>query len=153
MSSDNGHHPSPVVSTLRPHKLPHERFGKTTKVEITCCVTGGVQEGYITANTDESGVLREVFLEGFGKEGSMLDGWVHLSAILLSGILQHDADFSHLVKKLVGMRFEPRGKTNHPDIPECDSVPDFVVRWLALEFGSDELRADMARIDSEMVSG
>lgn len=146
MSSSNGHHP---VHTGR-RKMPRERAGKTTKVEITCAITGSVHEGYITANTDDEGVLREVFLEGFGKEGSTTDGWVHFSAILFSGLLQHEADFPHLVKKLAGMKFEPFGFTSHPQVRWCTSVPDFIVRWLALEFGSDELRAELALSYVEM---
>jgi hypothetical protein len=32
------------------------------------------------------------------------------------------------------MRFEPYGATNNPDIPEADSIIDYVARFLELHF-------------------
>lgn len=110
------------------------REGVTTKVEITSATTGEVQEGYITAN-EVDGKLFEVFLTGFGKAGSTLEGWVQLSAVLLSLAIQSGAELSELVSMIEDMKFDPYGMTNHPDIPECSSVPDLVMKWLALKFG------------------
>jgi ribonucleoside-diphosphate reductase alpha chain len=32
------------------------------------------------------------------------------------------------------MRFEPSGWTGNPDIPNAKSVPDYIFRWLGMEF-------------------
>jgi ribonucleoside-diphosphate reductase alpha chain len=47
-----------------------------------------------------------------------------------------------LVRKLAHLRFEPAGATNNPKIRFAKSIPDYVARWLALEFlTEDERRA------------
>jgi len=47
-----------------------------------------------------------------------------------------------LVRKLAHLRFEPAGATNNPRIRFAKSIPDYVARWLALEFlTEDERRA------------
>lgn len=119
-------------------RMPRDRSGMTCKVEIQS-PTGSHIEGYITANVGEDGRVGEIFLTGWGKEGSTMDGWVQLAAMLFSVSLQYGTDFEVLVRKLATTKFEPYGRTNHPAIPWCNSVPDFIVRWLAVNYGSDEL--------------
>ena len=47
-----------------------------------------------------------------------------------------------LVRKLAHLRFEPAGATNNPKIRFAKSIPDYVARWLAIEFlTEDERRA------------
>jgi hypothetical protein len=85
--------------------MPRERHGITHKVEIRDETHGGTVEGYITGNLDRFEVLGEVFLHGFGKEGSTLDGWTQLAAILLSLGLQAGVDFEGLATRVGQMRF------------------------------------------------
>lgn len=129
-------------------RLREERGGLVTKLEIY--TPTGTFEGYVIANTDEAGALREVFLKGFGAEGSTLDGWVQVVAVLFSMALQHEAELSAILRKLAHMRFEPYGPTNDPAIPYCLSVPDYVARWLALHFGTDELHRNLAEIHERL---
>jgi hypothetical protein len=129
-------------------RLEPDRSGITHKVEIDG--PGGKVEGYIIANRHGDGSLGEVFLQGFGKQGSTLDGWVQLSAMLFSVALQYGAEFPMLARKISYVKFEPYGKTNNPLIPECRSVPDYIVRWLALEFGSAQLNVELERIHKQL---
>lgn len=131
-------------------RMPRERSGKTHKVEIYDEVYGGVQEGYIIANVQADGTLGEVFLQGFGKEGSTLEGWIQVVAILMSTAIQYGAESAVLFRKLRYTSFPPYGKTDNPQIPYCRSVPDYVVHWLALTFGDGALKRDMLRIDKEL---
>lgn len=131
-------------------RMPIDRHGITHKVEIHDEIHGGVQEGYITANCQDDGTLGEVFLQGFGKSGSTLEGWVQLCALLLSTALQYGAEFPVLARKVSHMKFPPHGKTDNPDIPYCRSVPDYLMHWLVLRFGDDELGAELRKIDQEL---
>lgn len=131
-------------------RMPVERQGLTHKVEIQDTATGRWQEGYITANVNEDGELGEVFLAGFGKAGSTLEGWTQVAAVLFSIAIQYGAELPMLARKLAHMNFPPNGPTNNPEIPHCRSVPDYVLHWLALRFGDDDLRADLVRIDKEL---
>jgi ribonucleoside-diphosphate reductase alpha chain len=124
-------------------RMPRDRSGMTVKVEITSPIDGQTTEGYITANANPDGSLGEIFLTGFGKAGSTLEGWVQFAAMLFSIALQYGAEFPMLARKISVTKFEPYGSTNHPDIPWCNSVPDFIVRWLALRFGDDMLNDDL----------
>ena len=38
------------------------------------------------------------------------------------------------MRKFAYMRFEPRGATDNPEIPQAHSIPDYVARWLASRF-------------------
>lgn len=138
-----------VVGPYR-HRMPRDRAGINHKVEILDETHGGMLEGYIIGNLHEDGSLGEVFLQGFGKEGSTLDGWVQFSAILFSIALQYGAEFAMLARKTAHMKFEPYGKTTNPEIPYCRSVPDYLVRWLALRFGDDKLRAELDEIHKKL---
>ena len=54
--------------------------------------------------------------------------------------LQHGVPLKDLVRKLAHMRFEPAGATNNPKIRFAKSIPDYVARWLAEEFLTEEDR-------------
>lgn len=134
----------------RRRKMPDDRAGRTHKIEIRDETDGTLYEGYVTANLHEDGTLGEIFLHGFGKEGSTLEGWTQVAAILFSIALQYDAEFPMLARKLAHMKFPPYGYTSERGIPWCSSVPDYIVRWLALEFGGVELNEELARIAKEL---
>lgn len=131
-------------------KMPTDRAGTTHKIEITDATDGTRYEGYVVANTHDDGTLGEVFIHGFGKEGSTLLGWTQVAALLFSIALQYQAEFPMLARKLAHMKFPPYGRTSNPRIPWCSSVPDYIVRWLALQFGTAELNAELAQIAKEV---
>ena len=74
------------------------------------------------------------------KEGSTVNGLMDSLGISMSMALQHGVPLKDLVRKLAHLRFEPAGMTNNPRIRFARSIPDYVARWLALEFLSEEDR-------------
>lgn len=129
-------------------RMPVDRSGVTIKFNIAG------QEGYIVVNgfpaEGEEPELGELFLHDIGKPGSTLAGFADAFAICFSIALQHGASFEMLARKLAHMKFEPRGKTDDPDVPFAESIPDFIVRKTACHFGGSELQADLERIAAEM---
>lgn len=92
-------------------------------------------EGYISAGYyPDTGDVGEIFLTGVGKEGTFLQGMMNLGAIAVSVGLQYGVPLQVYVDKFVGMDFEPRGKTQNPEIPEATSLPDYIFRWLSSKF-------------------
>jgi hypothetical protein len=103
-----------------------ERRGVTHKIEIMDFSHGGVVEGYVTGNLSQDGRMLEVFLHGFGKEGSTLNGWAQFAAIAVSLGLQAGVDFKAFAVRIAQMKFEPYGQTANPDIPWTPSVPAYM---------------------------
>lgn len=92
-------------------------------------------EGYISAGYyPDTGEVGEIFLTGVGKEGTFLQGMMNLGAIAVSVGLQYGVPLQVYVDKFAGMDFEPRGRTENPNIPEASSLPDYIFRWLAEQF-------------------
>ena len=60
--------------------------------------------------------------------------------ISMSMALQHGVPLKDLVRKLAHLRFEPAGATNNARIRFAKSIPDYVARWLALEFLTEDVR-------------
>jgi ribonucleoside-diphosphate reductase alpha chain len=118
-------------------RMPMERRSLTHKVMISG------QEGYITAGMYEDGTLGELFIAGFGKEGSTQVGWINSWAIAVSHALQYGSSLRSLARKYHLMTFEPNGKTDNPELPTCRSVPDYVFKWLVLHFGDDDLKKEI----------
>ena len=76
------------------------------------------------------------------KEGSTVNGLMDSLGISMSMALQHGVPLKDLVRKLAHLRFEPAGATNNPKVRFAKSIPDYVARWLAIEFlTEDERRA------------
>ena len=75
----------------------------------------------------------EVFLK-IAKMGGTLSGLTDGLAITMSHALQRGVPIDDLCKGLIGLRFEPTGQTNDPDIPECLSVLDYIGRRLARDY-------------------
>jgi len=53
---------------------------------------------------------------------------------------QHGVPLKDLVRKLAHLRFEPAGATNKPKVRFAKSIPDYVARWLAIEFLTEDER-------------
>jgi ribonucleoside-diphosphate reductase alpha chain len=130
--------PVPKVTAIGPkkEKLPIERVAltKTFKIHSALPPAGlGTVKGYITVGLYEDGRVGEVFIK-LDQQGSMVSGMADAWSIAVSNLLQRRVPLSYIVEKFRGMRFEPAGQTNDPDIHFCSSPMDFVARWLEHRF-------------------
>ncbi|MDI6857588.1 MAG: vitamin B12-dependent ribonucleotide reductase [Dehalococcoidia bacterium] len=111
-------------------RLPDERESITHKFRV------GDQEGYITVGLFEDGKPGEVFVT-ISKEGSTIRGLMDSVAVLTSLALQYGVPVEDLSRKFGGVRFEPHGFTNNPDLPQATSIVDYIFRWLEQRFGEE----------------
>ena len=112
-------------------KLPDERRAITHKFDIAG------HEGYITVGLFEDGAPGEIFLV-MAKEGSTISGFADAFAQAISYSLQYGVPLQVLVDKFSHQRFEPAGLTKNPDVRVAKSIVDYVFRWMATKFLSDE---------------
>jgi ribonucleoside-diphosphate reductase alpha chain len=115
----------------RRHKLPDERQSITHKFDIAG------HEGYITVGLYENGQPGELFLT-MAKEGSTISGFADAFAQAISYALQYGVPLQDLVDKFSHVRFEPAGMTKNPEIRFAKSVVDYIFRWMAVKFLSEE---------------
>jgi ribonucleoside-diphosphate reductase alpha chain len=125
--------PPAVESEPRPlrRKLQDERRAITHKFSIAG------HEGYITVGMYEDGRPGEIFLV-MAKEGSTISGLMDAFATSISIAFQYGVPLEALVEKFSHVRFEPSGFTKNPDIPYAKSITDYIFRWLASKFLSQE---------------
>jgi ribonucleoside-diphosphate reductase alpha chain len=114
-------------------KLPDERKAITHHFQV------GGHDGYVTVGLYPDGRPGELFFR-VTKEGSTVNGLMDSLGISMSMALQHGVPLKDLVRKLAHMRFEPAGATNNPKVRFAKSIPDYVARWLAIEFLTEEDR-------------
>jgi ribonucleoside-diphosphate reductase alpha chain len=119
-----------VVQPKR-RKLPDERQSITHKFDISG------HEGYITVGTYEDGQPGELFLV-MAKEGSTISGFADAFAQAISYALQYGVPLQDLVDKFSHVRFEPSGMTKNPDVRFAKSIVDYIFRWMAVKFLSEE---------------
>jgi ribonucleoside-diphosphate reductase alpha chain len=112
-------------------RLPDERHSITHKFDIAG------HEGYITVGLFEDGQPGELFLV-MAKEGSTISGFADAFAQAISYALQYGVPLQVLVDKFSHARFEPSGMTRNPDIRFAKSIVDYIFRWLATKFLSNE---------------
>ena len=108
--------------------LPATRESLTHKFQIDS------HEGYLTVGLYEDGSPGEIFIK-ISKEGSAISGMCQAFCRAFSIALQYGLSVEDAVARFKGMRFEPMGPTNNPDIPEASSIVDYVARYLEVEFG------------------
>ena len=120
------------VAAVR-RRPPLRRFGETHKFTI-----GGAHKGYLTVNLYEDGSPCEVFLT-MNKEGSFASGMAAVFAKFLSLAIQHGIPLQEIAESFKFTRFEPSGFVDNPRLHSCESVVDYVVRYLEL------LEADKAQ--------
>jgi ribonucleoside-diphosphate reductase alpha chain len=114
-------------------KLPDARKAITHHFQV------GGHDGYVTVGLYPDGRPGELFFR-VTKEGSTVNGLMDSLGISMSMALQHGVPLKDLVRKLAHMRFEPAGATNNAKIRFAKSIPDYVARWLAEEFLTEEDR-------------
>jgi ribonucleoside-diphosphate reductase alpha chain len=112
-------------------RLPDERQSITHKFDI------GGHEGYITVGMYDTGQPGELFLT-MAKEGSTISGFADAFAQAVSYALQYGVPLQDLVDKFSHARFEPSGMTKNPEIRFAKSVVDYIFRWMAVKFLSEE---------------
>jgi ribonucleoside-diphosphate reductase alpha chain len=105
-------------------------------------------EGYLTIGLFEDGSPGEIFIK-VSKEGSTLSGLIQGFCRAFSLALQYGLSVQDAVDRFRGMRFDPMGPTNNPDIPEASSILDYVARYLELYYErhclGDEGQAESGR--------
>ena len=117
----------------RRRRLPDERQSITHKFDIAG------HEGYITVGLYENGQPGELFLT-MAKEGSTISGFADAFAQAVSYALQYGVPLQDLVDKFSHVRFEPAGMTKNPEIRFAKSIVDYIFRWLAAKFLSEEAK-------------
>jgi len=104
-----------------------------TRQSLTHKFTIGRHEGYLTIGLYADGTPGEIFIK-IAKEGSAISGMCQAFCRAFSIALQYGLPVDEAVKRFKGMRFEPHGPTSNPDIPQADSIIDYVARYLEIEF-------------------
>jgi ribonucleoside-diphosphate reductase alpha chain len=115
----------------RRRRLPDERHAITHKFDIAG------HEGYITVGLFEDGQPGEIFLV-MAKEGSTISGFADAFAQAISYALQYGVPLQDLVDKFSHVRFEPSGMTKNPDVRFAKSIVDYIFRWMASKFLSQD---------------
>jgi ribonucleoside-diphosphate reductase alpha chain len=116
---------------------PVRRRLPATRVSVTHKFAIEGHDGYITAGLYEDGSPGEIFLT-MAKEGSALSGTMDAFATSISLALQYGVPLRDLVNKFSHMRFEPSGRTENNEIPVAQSIVDYIFRWMASQFLSED---------------
>ncbi len=117
-------------------KLPRSRNSKTFEFRVADC------KGFVTVGEYEDGRPGEIFVR-VSKQGSTLAGIMDAFAISVSHGLQYGVPLRSFVEAFTGMRFEPAGMTDDPDIRIANSLMDYLFRKLAVMYLSLEERAEI----------
>ena len=72
------------------------------------------------------------------KEGSTISGFADAFAQAISYALQYGVPLQDLVDKFSHVRFEPSGMTRNPDVRFAKSIVDYIFRWMASKFLSQD---------------
>ena len=115
----------------RRRRMPDERKSITHRFSIAN------YKGYITVGLYSDGTPGEIFVT-MSKQGSVMSGLMDSFATSVSMALQYGVPLQVLVNKFVHMRFEPSGFTSNPNIRMAKSIVDYIFRWMALKFLSQE---------------
>jgi ribonucleoside-diphosphate reductase alpha chain len=117
-------------------KLPRTRTSRTFEFRVADC------KGFVTVGEYEDGRPGEIFVR-VSKQGSTLAGIMDAFAISVSHGLQYGVPLRSFVEAFTGMRFEPAGMTDDPDLRIANSLMDYLFRKLALLYLSSEERAEL----------
>ncbi|MEM9613324.1 MAG: vitamin B12-dependent ribonucleotide reductase [Actinomycetota bacterium] len=117
-------------------KLPRDRRSRTFEFRVADC------KGFVTVGEYDDGRPGEVFLR-VSKQGSTLAGIMDALAISLSHGLQYGVPLRTFVETYTGMRFEPAGMTDDPDVRIASSIMDYLFRKLAVIYLNPDERAEL----------
>lgn len=113
--------------------VAHRQVLPDTRSSITHKFAINGHEGYLTIGLHPDGRPGELFIK-MAKEGSTMSGMCQAFCRAFSLALQYGLTLEDAVVRFRGMRFEPMGPTSNPDIPDCQSIVDYVARFLELNF-------------------
>ncbi len=135
--------PAEVVAELVHHaprptreRLPRTRSSRTFEFRVADC------KGFVTVGEYADGRPGELFIR-VSKQGSTMAGIMDAFAISVSHGLQYGVPLRAFVHAFVGMRFEPAGITDDPEVRIANSIIDYLFRRLALEYLPYEERLDL----------
>ena len=117
--------PAPAQPERR--RLPRSRTSRTFEFRVADC------KGFATVGEYEDGSPGEIFIR-VSKQGSTLAGAMDAFAMAVSHGLQYGVPLRAYVDAFKGMRFEPAGMTDDPDIRIATSLIDYLFRRLAVEY-------------------
>lgn len=123
-----------VIERPKRTRLPKRRQSITTSFRV------GEVSGYLTVGEYVNGQPGEVFIK-VSKQGSTLAGIMDAFSLSTSIALQYGVPLETFVSKFANMRFEPAGITDDPDVRMAQSVLDYIVRRLALDYLPFETRS------------
>ncbi len=115
-------------------KLPRSRSSRTFEFRVADC------KGFVTVGEYSDGRPGEIYIR-ISKQGSTLAGIMDAFAISVSHGLQYGVPLSAFVHAFVGMRFEPAGITDDPEVRIANSLIDYLFRRLAVDYLSFEERS------------
>ncbi len=108
-------------------RLTRTRTSHTFEFRVADC------KGFVTVGEYADGRPGEIFVR-VSKQGSTLAGIMDAFAISLSHGLQYGVPLKAYIETFVGMRFEPAGITDDPDIRIATSLMDYLFRKLAVMY-------------------
>jgi len=123
-------------------RLPRSRSSRTFEFRVADC------KGFVTVGEYEDGRPGEIFVR-VSKQGSTLAGIFDAFAISISHGLQYGVPLRSFVDAFIGMRFEPAGMTDDPDIRIANSLMDYLFRKLAIMYLTPEERAELNIFSTE----
>ena len=128
-----------VISSIgspQRERLPRSRSSKTFEFRVADC------KGFVTVGEYDDGRPGEIFIR-VSKQGSTLAGIMDAFAMAISHGLQYGVPLDAYVRAFVGMRFEPAGITDDPELRIASSLIDYLFRRLSIEYLDAEQRAQM----------
>lgn len=117
-------------------RLPNDRIGRTHKFRI------GDTEGFLIVGLYPDGRVGEMFLT-IDKEGTALGGAYDSWARMVSVSLQYGVPLKEIVSKFLHVNCDPQGITGNQQIPIAKSVPDYVAKWLGMNYLSPDEREEI----------
>lgn len=107
-----------------------------TRPSITHKFTLDGQEGFLTASYfPDTGRIGEIFIR-ISKQGSLVSGLCESLAMVMSKAFRKGVDLDEITKNLRGVKFEPYGRVDNPEIPKATSFVDYIAHWLDVTFPS-----------------
>lgn len=125
---------APAQQVPERRRLPRSRRSRTFDFRVADC------KGFVTVGEYDDGRPGEIFVR-VSKQGSTLAGIMDAFAMSLSHGLQYGVPLSAFVQTFVGMRFEPAGMTDDPELRIASSLIDYVFRRLAVDYLTPEERS------------
>lgn len=110
---------------------------QTTHQSVTHKFSVARHEGYLTVGLYPDGQPGEIFLK-MSKEGSTMSGMCQAFCRAFSLAMQYGLSVDEAVVRFKGMRFEPSGPTSNPEIPEANSIIDYIARYLEYHYGDTQ---------------